>query len=48
VRSRELQVEDLVLWQVLTREGANKLSPGWEGPFLVTQVSCPGCVCLAR
>jgi hypothetical protein len=28
VRSRELQVEDLVLRQVLTQEGANKLSPG--------------------
>jgi hypothetical protein len=38
VRSRELQVNDLVLQRVLTREGANKLSPGWEGPFRVTQV----------
>jgi hypothetical protein len=28
VCSREIQVDDLVLWQVLTREGANKLSPG--------------------
>jgi hypothetical protein len=28
VRSRELQVEDLVLRQVLTQEGANKLSLG--------------------
>jgi transposase InsO family protein len=47
VRSRELQVDDLVLWQVLTREGANKLSPGWEGPFRVTQVCRHGCVLLA-
>jgi hypothetical protein len=42
--SRELQVDDLVLRRVLTWECANKLSPGWEGPFWVTQVCCPGCV----
>jgi hypothetical protein len=47
VRTKELQVDNLVLRRVLTREGANKLSPGWEGPFRVTQVCCPGCVCLA-
>jgi hypothetical protein len=47
VRSRELQVDDLVLWWVLTQEGANKLSPGWEGPFHVTQVCRLGCVRLA-
>jgi hypothetical protein len=47
VRSRELQVEDLVLQWVLTREGANKLSSDWEGPFRVTQVCRPGCVHLA-
>jgi hypothetical protein len=47
VRSRELQVDNLVLQRVLTREGANKLSPGWEGPFHVTQVCRPGCVRLA-
>jgi hypothetical protein len=45
--SRELQVDDLVLRQVLTREGANKLSPNWEGPFRVTQVYRPGCVYMA-
>jgi hypothetical protein len=33
VCSRELQVDDLVLRRVLTQEGDNKLSPGWEGPF---------------
>jgi hypothetical protein len=47
VRSRELQMNDLVLQRVLTREGANKLSPGWEGPFCVTQVCRLGCVRLA-
>jgi hypothetical protein len=36
VRSRELQVDDLVLWWVLNREGMNKLSPSWECPFWVT------------
>jgi hypothetical protein len=41
MRSRGLQVDDLVLRRVLTREGANKLSPGWEGPFRVTQVCHP-------
>jgi hypothetical protein len=38
MRSRELQVDDLVLRCVLTQEGAN------EGPFWVTQVCRPGCV----
>jgi hypothetical protein len=33
VHSRELQVEDPTLRRVLIQEGANKLSPGWEGPF---------------
>jgi hypothetical protein len=47
VRNREFQVNDLVLQRVLTQEGANKLSPGWKGPFRVTQVCCPGCVRLA-
>jgi hypothetical protein len=44
VRSR---VDDLVLMQVLSREGMNKLSPCWEGPYRVTQVYRLGCVCLA-
>jgi hypothetical protein len=33
VRSRELQVDDLVLRWILNWEGMNKLSPSWEGPF---------------
>jgi hypothetical protein len=32
---------------VLTREGAKKLSSGWEDPLRVTQVSHPRCVYLA-
>jgi hypothetical protein len=47
VYSRELKVGDLVLRRVLNREGLHKLSPGWEGPFKVTEISQPGCVRLA-
>ena len=47
VHSRELRVEDLVLGRVLNREGLQKLSPSWEGPFKVTKVCRPGCVRLA-
>jgi hypothetical protein len=36
VRSRELQVDDLVLRQVLSPKGMNKLSPCWEGPYRIT------------
>jgi hypothetical protein len=32
MRSRELQLDDLVHQLVLTQEGANKLSLGWERP----------------
>jgi hypothetical protein len=45
--SRELQVDDPVLMRVLSREGMNKLSPCWEGPYRVTQVCRPECVRLA-
>jgi hypothetical protein len=47
VRSRELQMDDLVLRWVLSREGMNKLSPCWEDPYRVTQVCQPGCIHLA-
>jgi hypothetical protein len=47
VRSRELQVDDLVLRRILNREGMNKPSPNWEGPFRVTRICRPGCVHLA-
>ena len=42
VRSRTLEVGDLVLRRVLSREGLHKLSPMWEGPFRVAHVSRPG------
>ena len=42
VHSRTLEVGDLVLRRVLSREGLYKLSPMWEGPFRVVHVSRPG------
>ena len=35
---RTLEVGDLVLRRVLSREGLHKLSPMWEGPFKVVHV----------
>ena len=46
VRSRTLEVGDLVLRRVLSREGLHKLSPMWEGPFRVAHVSRPSTACL--
>ena len=42
IRSRTLEVGDLVLRRVLSREGLHKLSPMWEGPFRIARVSRPG------
>jgi hypothetical protein len=47
VRSRELQVDDLVIRWVLSWEGMNKLFPCWKGPYWVTQVCRSRCVHLA-
>jgi hypothetical protein len=47
VHSRELRVRDLVLRRVLNREGLHKLPYSWDGPFKVTEVCRPECVCLA-
>ena len=46
IRPRTLEVGDLVLRRVLSREGLHKLSPMWEGPFKVVHVSRPGAACL--
>jgi hypothetical protein len=35
-------VGDLVLRRILTGEGLHKLSPLWEGPFIVLEVTRPG------
>jgi hypothetical protein len=42
VRHRSFAVGDLVLRRVLTGEGQHKLSPPWEGPFIVAEVTRPG------
>jgi hypothetical protein len=42
VRARTLEVGDLVLRRILSREGLHKLSPMWEGPFKVTHIARPG------
>ena len=46
IRSRTLEVGDLVLRRVLSREGLHKLSPMWKSPFRVVHVSRPGAACL--
>jgi hypothetical protein len=48
VRQRSFSVGDLVLRQILTREGWHKLSPLWEGPFIVAEVTRPGSYRLTR
>jgi hypothetical protein len=42
VRQRSFSVGDLVLRRILTGEGQHKLSPLWEGPFMVAEVTRPG------
>ena len=42
VRPRTLEVGDLILRRVLSREGIHKLSPMWEGSFRIARVSRPG------
>jgi hypothetical protein len=42
VRARTLEVGDLVLRRILSREGLHKLSLMWEGPFKVTHIARPG------
>ena len=36
------QVEDLVLRRVQSSKDRHKLSPPWEGPFIIAQVLHPG------
>ena len=42
IRARTLEVGDLVLRRILSREGLHKLSPMWEGPFKVVHIARPG------
>jgi hypothetical protein len=42
IRHRSFAVGDLVLCRILTGEGRHKLSPLWEGPFIVAEVTWLG------
>ncbi|WVZ76162.1 hypothetical protein U9M48_024159 [Paspalum notatum var. saurae] len=42
MRPRAFRIGDLVLCRVLKNVGSHKLSTPWEGPYIVTEVSCPG------
>ena len=42
VRGRAMSVGDLVLWRVHSNKDSYKLSPTWEGPFIIVEVLRPG------
>jgi hypothetical protein len=42
IRHRSFAAGDLVLHRILTGEERHKLSPLWEGPFIVAEVTRPG------
>nr|CAE02879.1 OSJNBb0022F23.16 [Oryza sativa Japonica Group] len=42
IRARILSIGDYVLRRVQSQAGRNKLSPKWEGPYMITQVLRPG------
>jgi hypothetical protein len=48
VRSRNLQVGDLVLRLRQDARGRHKLTPPWEGPFVIAKVLKPGTYKLAN
>ena len=48
VRSRDLKVGDLVLRLRQSNKGRHKLTPPWEGPYIVAQVLKPGTYKLAN
>jgi hypothetical protein len=48
VRSRDLQVGDLVLPLRQDARGRHKLTPPWEGPFVISKVLKPGTYKLAN
>ena len=37
VKTRSFQEGDLVLWLVQSQVGKHKLTPPWEGPFIISQ-----------
>jgi hypothetical protein len=42
VHRRDLNVGDLVLWRSQNTKGRHKLTPPWEGPYIITEVLKPG------
>jgi hypothetical protein len=48
VRSRDLQVGDLVLWLPQDARGRHKLMPPWEGQFIIAKILKPGTYRLAN
>ena len=42
IRERILEVSDLVLWRTQSTKDKHKLSPSWEGPYVVAEVIRPG------
>nr|AAT01348.1 putative polyprotein [Oryza sativa Japonica Group]AAT85163.1 putative polyprotein [Oryza sativa Japonica Group] len=48
VRSRAFLVGDLVLMKIQTTQDRHKLSPLWEGPFIIAEVTRPGSYRLKR
>ena len=48
VRPRDLQVGDLVLRLRQDARGRHKLTPPWEGPFVIAKVLKPGTYKLAN
>ena len=48
IRSRDLKVGDLVLRLRQSNKGHHKLTPPWEGPYIIAQVLKPGTYKLAN
>jgi hypothetical protein len=48
VRPRDLQVGDLVLRLRQDARGRHKLTPPWEGPFIIAKILKPGTYKLAN
>jgi len=47
VRKRDLNVGDLILRRWQSNQGRHKLTPPWEGPYVVAEVLKPGTYMLA-
>jgi hypothetical protein len=48
IRPRDLQVRDLVLRLRQDARGRHKLTPPWEGPFIIANILKPGTYKLAN